>query len=134
VKMRLLKWGAVGAAAIGASGLMVLGAPAAGADNATDVARPSQSAQLRALSCQNWTLKITEGHASGTWCNNYTTVSGTVTDDKADGRCPYVRSTWSNGGVSDSAAIGPKGASRSFTLYAPSGTTSTQVSIHYVYC
>lgn len=132
--MRLLKWGAVGAAAIGASGLLVLGAPVAGAADSTDVARPSQTAQKRALPCENWTLKIAEGHASGTWCNNYTTVSGKVTDDKADGRCPYVRSHWSNGGVSDSASIGPKGASRSFTLYAPSGTTSTQVTIHYVYC
>ncbi|MCR6486247.1 hypothetical protein M8542_25805 [Amycolatopsis sp. OK19-0408] len=129
--MKVLKWGAAGAAAIGA---LALGAPVAGAAVATDVATPSQSAQLKAIPCENWTLKIAEGHASGTWCNNYKTVSGTVTDDKADGRCPYVRSHWSNGGVSDSASIGPKGASRSFTLNAPSGTTSTQVTIHYVFC
>jgi hypothetical protein len=128
--MRLLKTGAVA----GALGLLVVGGTAASAADSADVARPSASAQRMALPCENWTVRITEGHASGSWCNNYKTVSGTVTDDKADGRCPYVRSNWSNGGVSDGPWIGPKGASKSFTLNAPSGAYSTGVSIHYVLC
>jgi hypothetical protein len=124
------------AAVAGVLGLLVAGGATATASAATgtDVARPAAAGQRLALPCENWTLKISEGHASGTWCNDYRTVSGKVTDDKADGRCPYVRSHWSNGGVSDGPWVGPKGASKSFTLNAPSGTYSTQVSIHYVNC
>jgi hypothetical protein len=116
-----------------AFGVLALLIPTASAEAATDsVAAPRQLQNV--INCQNWSVAIAEGHAAGTWCSNYTVVSGTVTDDRADGHCPYVRSTWSNGSVSDGPWVGPKGASKSFTLYAPSGTWSTQVSIRWVYC
>jgi len=112
--------------------LATLAGPTASAAESPD--KVTDAPRYALAGCQNWTLKIAEGHASGTWCSNFTVVSGTVTDDKADGRCPYVRSHWSDGSVSDGPWIGPKNASTPFTLWAPSGTSSTQVTIRYVFC
>ncbi|MER7464276.1 hypothetical protein [Streptomyces sp. NPDC097981] len=64
----------------------------------------------------------TEGHAWIQYCENKNVVVATVTDDKADGRCPRVSGYLYNGRYEvHSAAVGPKGASRYVEIYAPAG-------------
>ncbi|MEV7780653.1 hypothetical protein [Kitasatospora sp. NPDC088351] len=111
----------------GAVALAALLVPVAGA--------PAASAATPADSCtNNWTISSGEGYASGKWCNNNTKVIGTVHDTKADGRCPYVQGNLSNHGHVDSGWAGGKGKSRAFTLYAPSGTHFTSLSMRYINC
>lgn len=86
-----------------ASGLLALAAVVVPASTA-------QAAPLADSCTQNWTTRISEGHASGQWCNYNTKVKGTVTDDRADGRCPFVRAGLSGGAHTDGPWVGPKGA------------------------
>ncbi|MET8625098.1 hypothetical protein ABZW30_15315 [Kitasatospora sp. NPDC004669] len=98
---------------------------------------PAADAQATpaADSCtQNWSIKSAEGYANGKWCNYNTKIVGTVHDTRADGRCPFVRADLSNGGVVDSDWAGGKGKSRAITMYAPSGTYFTRVSMSYINC
>jgi len=110
---------AVALAAISAAPANAVGADPAGADR---------------RACVNWSLRITEGHATGQQCQNNRIVRGTVTDDKADGRCPFVRVRWSNGGITDGPWVGPKGATKSFTLNGPGSTRVVARSMHWVSC
>ncbi|MFE7246087.1 hypothetical protein [Streptomyces sp. NPDC057580] len=98
---------------------------------------PATTAQAAAQadSCtQNWSISSTEGHASGQWCNYNTKIKGTVTDDRADGRCPFVRAYMSGGSYKDSPWVGPKGTSKYFELTAWSGQSFTSVAMKYVAC
>ncbi|EXU67323.1 hypothetical protein Z951_15475 [Streptomyces sp. PRh5] len=60
---------------------------------------------------QNWSTSSQWGIASGQWRDSETLAKGTVTDTKADGRCPYVRTYTSSGSYIDSDWAGPKGDS-----------------------
>lgn len=95
---------------------------------------PASTANAADSCTQNWSIKSTEGHANGQWCNYNTKVTGTVTDDKADGRCPFVRGYTTGGGHVDGPWIGPKGASKSFSLTAGSGKSFNKLEMKYVYC
>ncbi|MFE6051371.1 hypothetical protein ACFQ6N_11470 [Kitasatospora sp. NPDC056446] len=83
---------------------------------------------------QNWSISSAEGYANGKWCNENTKVVGTVHDTRSDGRCPFVRGNLSNGGYVDSDWAGGNGKSRAITLYAPSGTRFTSVTMRYISC
>ncbi|MBO1417889.1 hypothetical protein [Streptomyces sp. FH025] len=83
---------------------------------------------------QNWSISSGQGYANGKWCNYNTKVVGSVHDTKADGRCPFVRGHLSNGGHVDSEWAGGKGKSRAITIYAPSGTQFTSLSMSYISC
>ncbi|MFK0255225.1 hypothetical protein [Streptomyces sp. NPDC090445] len=72
-----------------------------------------------AAGCWNWTAPSSIGQANGTVCDGH--VSGYVKDTKADGKCPFVRFEFNNGGVEDSPWVGPKGAQKSFSLNNGSG-------------
>ncbi|GAA3014827.1 MULTISPECIES: hypothetical protein [unclassified Kitasatospora] len=115
---------AVPGAAVAALTLAALLLPASGAH----AAPPADSCT------QNWSVSSGEGYANGKWCNYNTKVVGTVHDTKADGRCPYVRGNLSNGGRVDSDWAGGKGKSRAITLYAPSGTHFTSVTMRSIGC
>ncbi|MFE7592159.1 hypothetical protein ACFU6K_22395 [Kitasatospora sp. NPDC057512] len=115
---------AVHGAAVAALTLAAVLLPAVGAH----AAPPADSCT------QNWSISSGEGYANGKWCNYNTKVAGTVHDTKADGRCPYVRGSLSNGGHVDSDWAGGKGKSRAITLYAPSGTHITGLSMRYIGC
>ncbi|MFD0267410.1 hypothetical protein ACFVGY_12550 [Streptomyces sp. NPDC127106] len=100
------------------------------------VTAPSATAgDTGALACTaNWSVSSGEGYANGKWCNNNTSVSGTVHDTKSDGRCPFVRGYLSGGGWRDSDWAGPKGDSSPVNIYAPSGQTITRVAMSYIRC
>ncbi|MGW1226712.1 hypothetical protein [Streptomyces sp. NPDC001515] len=104
-----------------------------GALSLVPVASASPSAP--AASCtENWSLSSGQGIASGKWCNNYTSVQGTVTDTKSDGKCPFVRGHLSNGRHVDSDWAGPKGDSSPVNLSSPKGTYISSLSMQYINC
>ncbi|GGV51138.1 hypothetical protein [Streptomyces spectabilis] len=90
-----------------AAGVLVAGVLPSGVANAS---APSASANCFA----NWSDRNQFGSAAGRWCGDATLriktiMDGTVKDEAADGRCPYVRAYTSTGAYYDSDWAGPKG-------------------------
>ncbi|BAU81079.1 hypothetical protein SLA_0124 [Streptomyces laurentii] len=83
---------------------------------------------------QNWDLSGSEGYANGCYENGLTKVSGTVHDTKADGRCPFVRAHFTNGGVGDSNWATGKGTKANVSIVAPSGSSVKSLSWEYISC
>lgn len=62
-------------------------------------------------------------------------IAATVTDDKADGRCPRVSGyLYNSGRYVHSAHVGPKGASRYVEIFAPAGDWFYTAGISWVSC
>ncbi|MFJ3880080.1 hypothetical protein ACIPW5_21830 [Streptomyces sp. NPDC090077] len=89
-----------------------------------------------ALACgEPWLSSRAEGHAWIQYCGDKNIIVATVTDDKADGRCPRVSGyLYHNQYYVHSASIGPKGASRSVTIYAPGGDFFYTAGVSWVSC
>ncbi|MFE3764277.1 hypothetical protein ACFXPI_21260 [Streptomyces sp. NPDC059104] len=69
-----------------------------------------------------WYSSRAEGHAWIQYCEDKNVIVATVTDDKADGRCPRVSGYLYNGrSYVHSLSVGPKGASRYVEIFAPGG-------------
>ncbi|MCQ8830556.1 hypothetical protein [Streptomyces malaysiensis] len=103
--------------------------------SAAHAATPTSASSVQVPGCpHNWTVSSAEGVASGQWCYNKNLAIGTVTDTKADGRCPYVRGYTSYGRTVDSDWAGPKGDSSPVYLDAGTGDPFVRLAMKYVNC
>ncbi|MFF9458066.1 hypothetical protein [Streptomyces flaveolus] len=98
----------------------------------TATAQATASSEVSAKGCYNWSVTSSWGFASGTNCGWKAT--GTVTDSKADGRCPYVVGHKLSGGVEDSDWAGPKGDTSPVEIYAPSTDPFVSFTMSAIYC
>ncbi|MEU5647425.1 hypothetical protein [Streptomyces milbemycinicus] len=96
-------------------------------------AAPAPTSAASALACGNWSVANDWGFASGTNCNG-TLVDGTVTDNNADGRCPYVRGYKLSGAYDDSDWAGPKGDSSPVRVNATESDPFVRFSLRAIYC
>ncbi|MEW1635957.1 hypothetical protein AB0469_17985 [Streptomyces sp. NPDC093801] len=82
-----------------------------------------------------WLSSRAEGHAWIRYCEDKNVIVATVTDDKADGRCPRVSGyLYHNKYYVHSPSIGPKGASRDIVIYAPDGDFFYTAGVSWVSC
>jgi hypothetical protein len=96
---------------------------------------PAAAVSPAAPACErNWDLSGSEGYANGCYEHNLTLVTGTVHDTKADGRCPFVRAHFTNGGVGDSNWATGKGTKATVRVAAPSGATVKSLTWEYIRC
>ncbi|GGS08684.1 hypothetical protein GCM10010252_54780 [Streptomyces aureoverticillatus] len=89
------------------------------------------SASPSAYPCfANWSHRNQFGSAAGKKCGPsrlWVQMNGTVKDEAADGRCPYVRAYTSTGAHRDSDWAGPKGDTSPVELY----TSTTDVFVDF---
>ncbi|MFJ3838926.1 hypothetical protein [Streptomyces sp. NPDC090054] len=82
-----------------------------------------------------WKSSRAEGHAFIQYCEDKNIIVATVTDDKADGRCPRVSGyLYHNKYYVHSESVGPKGAFRNVTIYAPQGDYFYTAGVSWVSC
>ncbi|MFJ3906348.1 hypothetical protein [Streptomyces sp. NPDC090025] len=100
---------------------------AASAIAATVFVAPTASASTSGASgCWSSNVSRSEGHGWAQVCDSYY-ASGWVQDDKADGRCPWIRFNTSSGYSAGSPRVGPKGAKKDFSLQTSSPITSFEI-------
>lgn len=124
--MNRFRTAAIAASAFAALALSASTVPAVAGTVTSTAAPPSCE--------QNWSVSGSEGYANGCYENGLTKVTGTVHDTKADGRCPFVRAHFTNGGVGDSNWATGKGTKANVNIVAPSGSTVKSVSWEYIHC
>ncbi|GGP75336.1 hypothetical protein [Streptomyces melanogenes] len=94
----------------------------------------AQAATTNALTCRNIDTggpsRHPEGYGDGRVCDG--NITGTVHDTRADGRCPYVRIHFTDGGTWDSPWAGGKGKITYFSGYYPSDYLSAD--LLYISC
>ncbi|MGV9267637.1 hypothetical protein ACWDRR_23600 [Kitasatospora sp. NPDC003701] len=81
------------------------------------LAMPASAAttvETRVNDCISTNVSNNEGHGWAQACDGYN-VNGWITDDKADGRCPYVI-FYTTAGSENGPRVGPKGTTRSFSF------------------
>ncbi|AYV32131.1 hypothetical protein HET69_30020 [Streptomyces sp. CJ_13] len=96
------------------------------------VSAPSAQASTPAAStCRVIAPKPTaEGHGDGRVCDG--NITGTIHDDKADGRCPYIRIFFTVGDPWESPWAGGKGKAVNFGGYHDGEYTGAE--IRYISC
>ncbi|WP_405977955.1 hypothetical protein [Streptomyces sp. NBC_00158] len=99
---------------------------------ASAFAVPAASASTSgATGCWSANVSRAEGHGWAQVCDsgNGSSASGWIQDDKADGRCPWIRFKTADGYSVGSPRVGPKGARKDFSL----GTSTRIVSFSVEY-
>ncbi|WP_371614207.1 hypothetical protein [Streptomyces sp. NBC_00454] len=97
---------------------------------ASAFAVPAASAATTGASgCWSSSVSRSEGHGWAQVCDsgNGSSVTGWVTDDKADGRCPWIRFNTTSGYSAGSPRVGPKGTTKNFSLSTSSRITGFEI-------
>ncbi|MFJ3883179.1 hypothetical protein ACIPW5_37745 [Streptomyces sp. NPDC090077] len=97
---------------------------------ASALAVPAASADTSgATGCWSANVSRAEGHGWANVCDSGSgsSVSGWIQDDKADGRCPWIRFKTAAGYSAGSPRVGPKGAVKNFSLATGSPIVSFNV-------
>ncbi|CAL9662456.1 hypothetical protein [Streptomyces sp. enrichment culture] len=98
----------------------------------TATAQATTSSEASVQGCKNWSVTSSWGFASGINCGWQAT--GTVTDTKADGRCPFVLGHKFSGGMEDSDWAGPKGDTSPVEIYASTTDPFVSFTMDAIYC